>query len=119
MTANETNNMLLDFVQANGFSSITECVRRAVSAEDNLRNAIGILNPIIDRTDARRDISLEISKAIAFCAFNREPLVAAVHGGEGSNPSAPTCDHCEQDHGICILCGQDRDPNSNNFGKRI
>lgn len=29
------------------------------------------------------------------------------------------CPHPELDHGICLSCGEDRDPNSNRFGKTV
>lgn len=43
-----------------------------------------------------------------------EAITAAITAADKDEP----CTHDELDHGICLYCGEDRDPNSHRFGKK-
>lgn len=45
-------------------------------------------------------------------------ITRAMATGSGGHTQDEECAHDEQDHGICLACGEDRDMNSPTFGKK-
>lgn len=96
------------------------------SAEDAGKEAADLAEGLAEETKLRektqialRDLidaipieTLEKDKPLKAWAENAE-LVLLLPDIE------PDCTHDEQDHGICLACGEDRDMNSDNFGKKL
>lgn len=76
---------------------------------------------VIRERDALRDFLFMVhysiklgGKVVTFQECDQARLAALLE----TSPDECQCQHEERDHGICLLCGEDRDPNSNTFGAK-